>query len=142
MAPERNIYLVHSGHFQRNDEKFKSFEELKPLLEQEKNAVLVANYQLVGTGVSIKNLHFVMFAAPIKSYITTIQSIGRGLRVSDTKKAVELIDIVDDMSYKARVNIVQNYALKHYAERYRIYTMNGFDYSMDVVHIEPSEMTF
>lgn len=142
MAPERNIYLVHSGHFQRNDEKYKSFEELKPLLEQEKDAILVANYQLVGTGVSIKNLHFVMFAAPIKSYITTIQSIGRGLRVSDTKKSVELIDIVDDMSYKARVNIVQNYALKHYAERYKIYTTNGFDYSMETVHIEPKEMAF
>ena len=142
LAPERNIYLVHSGHFQRNDEKYKSFEELKPLLEQEQNAILVANYQLVGTGVSIKNLHFVMFAAPIKSYITTIQSIGRGLRVSNTKKAVELIDIVDDMSYKARVNIIQNYALKHYTERYRIYTTNGFDYTMDSVDIVPKEMTF
>ena len=142
MAPERNIYLVHSGHFQRNEEKFKSFEDLKPLLEQEKDAVLVANYQLVGTGVSIKNLHFVMFAAPIKSYITTIQSIGRGLRVSATKKSVELIDIVDDMSYRARVNIVQNYALKHYAERYKIYAANGFDCSMDSMNIEPKAKTF
>ena len=137
LAPERTVYLVHSGHFQRNGEKYKSFEELKPMLEKEKDSILVANYQLVGTGVSVKNIHYVMFAAPIKSYITTIQSIGRGLRVSDTKKSVELIDIVDDMSYKARVNIIQNYALRHFEERFRIYNENGFDYSMEIIPVEP-----
>ena len=137
--PDRVVYLVHSGHFQRNGEMYKSFEELKPMLEQEKDSILVANYQLVGTGVSVKNIHYVMFAAPVKSYITTIQSIGRGLRVSETKRSVELIDIVDDMSYKARVNVIQNYAMRHFEERFRIYNENGFDYSMDSIPIEPAE---
>lgn len=142
LEPDRTVYLVHSGHFQRNDEKYKSFEELKPMLEKEENSILVANYQLVGTGVSVKNLHYVMFAASIKSYITTIQSIGRGLRVSDTKRNVELIDIVDDMSYKARVNIIQNYAMRHFEERFRIYNENGFEYSMQSIPIVPKEMGF
>ena len=128
LFPNRTAYLVHSGHFQRNDEKFKSFEELKPFLETDENSILIANYQLVGTGISIKNIHFVLFASSIKSYITTIQAIGRGLRVSDTKKKVLLIDIVDDLSYKGKVNIIQNYSLKHFNERFKIYNENGFDY--------------
>lgn len=128
LYPDRIVYLVHSGHFQRNDEKYKTFEELKPFLEKDKNSILIANYQLVGTGISIKNIHFVLFASSIKSYITTIQAIGRGLRVSATKKKVVLIDIVDDLSYKGRVNIIQNYALRHFNERFKIYNENGFDY--------------
>ena len=128
MYPDRIVYLVHSGHFQRNDEMYKSFEELKPFLEKDENAILIANYQLVGTGISLKNLHFVLFASSVKSYITTIQAIGRGLRVSDTKKKVLLIDIVDDLSYKGRVNMIQNYALRHFNERFKIYNENGFEY--------------
>lgn len=130
LYPNKTIYLVHSGHFQRNDEKYKSFEELKPLIEKEKNAILIGNFQLISTGISIKNFHYVLFASSIKSYITTIQAIGRGLRISDTKKKVILIDIVDDLSYKGRVNMIQNYSLKHFNERFKIYNENGFDYTI------------
>ena len=50
----------------------------------------------------------------------------------DTQKymILEILNlyIVDDLSYKGRVNMIQNYALKHFNERFKIYNENGFEY--------------
>lgn len=137
MYPDRTVYLVHSGHFQRNDEKYKSFEDLKPFIEKDENSIVIAGIQIAGTGISVKNFNFVMFAVPIKSYIATVQAIGRGLRRSNTKNKVLLIDLVDDLSYKGkRVNLIQNYALKHFNERFKIYNENGFNYTIKVHNMQ------
>ena len=52
----------------------------------------------------IKNLHNIIFASPSKSRIRVLQSIGRGLRTSDTKDKAVLYDIADDMRYKKKEN--------------------------------------
>lgn len=135
MYPERNVYLVHGGHFQLNDTKYKTFEDIKALIEEDENAIVIANYQLASTGISIKHLYWMMFFVPIKSFISTVQSIGRVLRVSKKKTKALLIDIVDDFSYKKRTKLSQNYAVKHFGERFSIYNVNQFDYKIKTINI-------
>lgn len=140
-CPQKNVYFVHGGHYQMNDTKFKSMEDIKPYIENDTNGIIVANYPVVGTGISIKNLHWMMFAAPVKSFIATIQGIGRILRVSDTKKKAMLIDIVDDFCYRHKNTIKENYAVRHFHERFCIYNENKFEYTMKMWNVKDVQET-
>jgi superfamily II DNA or RNA helicase len=101
----------------------KEREEVRRITENETNAIIVASYGTFSTGVSIRNLHNVIFASPSKSKIRNLQSIGRGLRLGDNKEEATLYDIVDDL----RVDDEKiNYAMLHYAERMKIYHSEKF----------------
>ena len=72
-----------------------------------------------------------IFAAPTKSQVRVLQSIGRGLRKSKTKNDVMLYDISDDLSYKNK----KNFTLRHFEERINIYNEEEFDYRIDKVNL-------
>ena len=93
-------------------------------MEKDENSIIVASFGTYSTGINIRNLHNVVFASPSKSRIRNLQSIGRGLRISDTKQKANLFDISDDLSYKSR----NNYTLNHMLERLKIYNEQKFDY--------------
>ena len=138
LYPDKNIYLIHGGHYQKNDVKYKTFEEIKVEIEKEKNAIVLSNYQLCSTGINIKNLHWLCFYVSTKSFIRTLQSIGRGLRVSDTKHSVRLIDCVDDFTYKRKHTC---YSIQHFQERLKIYQDQDFKinpktYTINLNYIE------
>ena len=80
----------------------------------------------MSTGVSIKNLHNIIFAISGKSRIRTLQSIGRVLRLHENKEIATLYDIVDDLS----VGKHQNFSLKHFLERVKMYNQEQFDYKL------------
>jgi superfamily II DNA or RNA helicase len=116
----RRVFFVHGGV--KSEER----EDIRRIVEKEENAIIIASYGTFSTGVNIRNLHNIIFSSPSKSRIRNLQSIGRGLRMSSTKKRVTLYDIVDDLSYKN----YQNYALKHFMERADIYSKEGFKYKL------------
>jgi len=64
--------------------------------------------------------------APSKSEIKVLQSIGRMLRLHESKEDATLYDIVDDFSWKTH----KNYTLKHFIERVKIYDAEKFDYTL------------
>lgn len=99
-------------------------EEIRKVMESRDNAIIVASYGTFSTGINIKNLHNVIFAAPSKSKIRNLQSIGRGLRTADGKTHATLFDIVDDL----RVGKHVNFLLKHYVERSKIYQEEKFSF--------------
>jgi superfamily II DNA or RNA helicase len=101
-------------------------EEIRKIVENEPSAIVVASYGTFSTGVNIKNLHNVIFASPSKSRIRNLQSIGRGLRKSETKDKVVLYDIADDLTWKAR----KNFTLLHFIERIKIYNDEKFEYKI------------
>ena len=101
-------------------------EQVRKITEQSKNAIIVASYGTFSTGINIRNLHNVVFSSPTKSRIRTLQSIGRGLRKSDTKTSAILYDIADDLRWKSHTN----FTLKHLMERINIYNSENFDYKM------------
>ena len=107
-------------------------ESIRSITEKETNAIIIASYGTFSTGINIKNLHNVIFASPSKSRIRNLQSIGRGLRKSDTKDACTLYDIADNLQYKKKVN----YTLKHLYERVKIYNEEQFDYKIYKINLE------
>jgi superfamily II DNA or RNA helicase len=92
-------------------------EFFKKEMEEGENKVLVASFTTFSTGISIKNLHNIIFLESYKSEIIVKQSIGRGMRLLDGKESVNIIDIVDDFSYEKH----DNYLLKHGKARLQFY---------------------
>lgn len=117
---ERSLYYVDGGV----DGIIR--EDVRRDVEQAENGIIVASLGTFSTGVNIKNLHNIVFASPSKSRVKTLQSIGRGLRKSETKTNAVLYDIADDISYKSR----KNFTLLHFGERIKMYNEEKFDYKI------------
>jgi superfamily II DNA or RNA helicase len=101
-------------------------EEIRGIVEKQKNAIIVASLGTFSTGVNIRNLHNIIFASPSKSQVKVLQSIGRGLRKSEDGRATTLYDLMDDMHYRQK----KNYTLLHGLERMKIYKKEQFDYEI------------
>jgi len=119
-AGDRKVFFIHGGV--KGEER----DDIRGIVEKENDAIIVASYGTFSTGVNIKNLHSIIFASPSKSKIRNLQSIGRGLRKSDTKDSAVLYDIADDLSWKS----TSNFTLKHLMERVKIYDEEKFDYKL------------
>jgi len=61
-----------------------------------------------------------------------LQSIGRGLRKSETKNSVLIFDIADDMTFRNQAN----FTLNHFTERLNIYNSEQFDYEISKVKLQ------
>ncbi len=107
-------------------------EEIRRIAERESNAIIVASYGVFSTGINIRNLHNIVFASPSKSRIRNLQSIGRGLRLSDNKELTTLYDITDDLCSGAR----KNYTFQHYEERLKIYNEERFPFQLYKIPIK------
>lgn len=107
-------------------------EDIRKIVESETDAIIVASFGTFSTGINIRNLHNIIFASPSKSRVRVLQSIGRGLRTSDTKEFATLFDIGDDMRYKKK----ENYTLKHFAERIKIYSEERFAFKTYKVELK------
>jgi len=101
-------------------------EEIRHIVEQESNAIIVASFGTFSTGVNIKRLHNIVFCSPSKSRIRVLQSIGRGLRTADEKQICTLFDIADNMQWRSK----KNYTLEHFAERIKMYNEEKFKYKL------------
>ena len=123
---DRKVFFVYGG----TDAKTRN--DIRGIVEKEKNAIIIASYGTFSTGVNIKNLHNIIFASPSKSRIRNLQSIGRGLRLGDNKVNATLYDIADDLTHKSK----ENFTLKHFQERINIYTEEEFDYEMHNIDLK------
>lgn len=86
-------------YFIRGSVDVEEREKIKKIMEQETNVVCVAISAIFSTGVNVKNIHNIIFAAGGKSFIRTVQSIGRGLRKHDAKDKLVIFDICDQLKY-------------------------------------------
>jgi superfamily II DNA or RNA helicase len=87
-------------YFLNGEDDAKTREQTRTVLESHDDAILIANYALLSTGVNIKKLHNMVLSSPLKSYTTVTQSIGRGMRLHETKKEFVVYDLVDDFGYR------------------------------------------
>jgi superfamily II DNA or RNA helicase len=74
-------------------------EIVKQQMEIKNDMIVVAMSSIFSTGVNIKNIHMIIFAAGGKSFIRVVQSIGRGLRKNDNKQKLTIIDLCDNLKY-------------------------------------------
>lgn len=103
-------------------------EKIRKAIENSDDCELVASMGTTSTGTNIKRLHHMIAGSPSKSKIKILQSIGRMLRLHKEKEdsGAILYDIVDDLSSGSK----QNFTLKHFAERCKVYDSEEFDYKI------------
>ena len=89
-------------------------------MEANNNVVCIAISAIFSTGVNVKNLHMIIFASGGKSFIRTIQSIGRGLRLNPNKEKLIIMDIADNLRYS------ESHAIK----RQQIYTQEKIQFQI------------
>ena len=99
-------------------------EDIRNLLEVEDDIIVVASYATLSTGINVRNLHNIIFAAPVKGMKQTLQSIGRVLRLHTSKKVAKLYDIGDNFS----IGGYTNYAYKHFVQRIGYYVQEQFNH--------------
>ena len=90
---DRQVFYI------RGEIEVEERERIKNLMEKHSNIICVAISAIFSTGVNIKNLHNIIFAAGGKSFVRTVQSIGRGLRQHESKTKLNIIDICDNLKY-------------------------------------------
>ena len=107
-------------------------EEIREIVEKEKDAVIVASYGTFSTGINIRNINNIVFSSPSKSKIRVLQSLGRGLRQQGGDKTLRLYDISDDLSLDSKLN----FTLRHFKERINIYNDQKFDYEIRRINLK------
>ena len=107
----KTVYFVNSST------KIAERDKIVKEMENGVNIVVFATYPIFSTGVNVKNLHNLIFASSTKSFVKVVQSIGRILRLHDSKEfGVRVFDIVDNLHCSEN-----NYSFKHYIKRKAIY---------------------
>jgi superfamily II DNA or RNA helicase len=66
------------------------------------NKVTIATYGVAAVGISIDRIFNLVFIEPGKSFVRTVQSIGRGLRTAQDKNYVKIIDLTSSLKYSKR----------------------------------------
>lgn len=108
--------------------------EIRKSMDQKgSNQILVASSGTTATGINIVHINNLILASPLKSKIRNLQSIGRGLRRGDGKEVFNLYDCADNLSSSKSW---KNYTLKHFADRLRIYTEEGFQFTIKQINLE------
>lgn len=121
----RRLFYV-SGETKTSDREF-----VRGVVEKQTNAIVLASLGTFSTGINIRNIHNIIFASPSKSQIRVLQSIGRGLRISDDGRTTQLYDIADDLRCKGK----PNFTLTHSAERIKIYNNEHFPFKVSQVNL-------
>jgi superfamily II DNA or RNA helicase len=87
--------------------------EVYDKFENNNNIIAVCTRAIASVGLSIDRIHHLVFLDYNKSFISTIQTIGRGLRKSHDKDTVNILDICSNLpSSKKRMSA----RIKHYNE--------------------------
>lgn len=100
-------------------------EKIRGLMETKDNIVCIAISKVFAEGISVNNLHYIIFAASKKAKIKILQSIGRGLRLHASKKMLIVFDIADNLRY----------GKKHLKERIKLYESEKIQYKTVEIQI-------
>ena len=123
------------------DIKAEKREEIRSSMEKSKRKILIGTYGSISVGVSIKRIHHVVFFSSYKSKIKVLQSIGRGLRLHESKSRVYVWDIIDDLSRVTRTgNVIYNHVMLHWLnDRMRYYKEQEFETKKYVIELPQSK---
>lgn len=91
-------------------------EEIRQIAKNSSNWIIFATLGTFSTGINIPNIHNIVFIWVGKSNQRIKQSIGRGLRLHESKDMLTIVDIADELRY----------GKKHLDERIQIYMQEGY----------------
>ena len=100
----------------KSKERFKEYESIKT----ENNKCIIATSGIAATGLDIPRLFNLVLLDYSKSFIRTIQSIGRGLRLGKDKNSVNIFDVFSTTSFSK----------KHFNDRVHFYVDKKFPFKV------------
>lgn len=106
LCPDHYVDIIHGS--------VKGRDEIIELMKTKYNMILIATYETMSTGVSIPTIAHIHFPDGGRSEIRIKQSVGRGLRLHELKKLLNVWDYQDEMLRSSFKN--------HAKERNLIYT--------------------
>jgi superfamily II DNA or RNA helicase len=98
-------------------------EVVREIMEGDTNVICVAISKIFSTGINIKNIHNIIFATPGKAKVKLIQSIGRGLRLHESKTLLRVFDFADNL----------HYSNKHLMARVKLYISEKLNYEIRTI---------
>ena len=128
---DKNVYYMDGETKSENREYYKE------RLEKDDNVLLISSIGTFSEGLDVKNIHTIFVVEPSKSPILVSQQLGRGMRLSDGKEFVTLIDFVDNFIYeKGDGSARYNYLVKHAKEREQLYKRKKFPFKIFNINLK------
>jgi len=119
-----DVFFIHG--------KVKTSDRLKIIEHVKKyGGMIIANIDIMGTGINIPNVSTIVFANPVKSDILLLQTIGRSIRLSEGKTFAMIYDLVDKIPIK---NKSENTVYSWLGRKNEIYQEQGFKY--DTINVD------
>lgn len=125
LCGDRPLFYI-SGEVDTEDR-----ERIRKVLDTHDDAIVIASYGTLSTGVNIPSIENIIFASPTKSKIRNLQSIGRGLRLREGKTSCTLYDIADNFTLKTKMN----HTMRHLKERIEQYQAEQFEFTIKQLNI-------
>lgn len=117
--------MIEGAIFVHGQDKMSARNEVYDLFKENDNIVVIATIHIASTGLDIKRIFNLIYIDVGKSFIRTIQSIGRGLRKAHDKDSVHVTDICSDLKYSKR----------HLRERINYYKEAKYKHKKKVIEI-------
>lgn len=99
LCPSKEVFFI------RGEVEVEDREKAKQIMEKQSNVICIAISKIFSTGISINNIHYIIFAGGGKAKVKILQSIGRGLRLHENKNKLVIIDIADQLKYSGAHSI-------------------------------------
>lgn len=115
--------MIEGAYFVHGKDNAEARKLVYDLFGKQDNLVVIATVQVAGIGIDIARIFNLIYIDGGKSFIKTIQTIGRGLRKAKDKGFVKVVDICSDFKYSKR----------HLTERIGFYKQAKYPYSKQIV---------
>lgn len=89
-------------YFVEGEVEVEERDRIKKIMEENDNVICIAMSAIFAVGINITNIHYILFVGLGKSFIRTVQSIGRGLRLHESKNKLTIFDFYDNMHYSTK----------------------------------------
>jgi len=88
------------------------------------NKVIIATYGVAAVGINLPRIFNLVLIEPGKSFVRTIQSIGRGLRKAEDKEEVVIYDLTSSCKF----------AKRHLTKRKEFYRSANYPHTVEKLH--------
>jgi len=119
LTDTEHVYFVHG------QDKVEDRQEIYKLFKDHDGVIVVATVHSAGTGLDISRIYNIGLIDLGKSFIRTLQTIGRGLRKAPDKDYVLVWDVCSDLKYSKRH---LGDRIKYYKEAKYPYHKNKVEY--------------
>lgn len=105
--------MIPNSYFLYGKDKDKIRQEVYDLFEHQDDLIVICTKQIAGVGLSIDRIFTLIFVDMGKSFINTIQAVGRGLRKGRDKDSVVVMDVCSNLNASSKQTLKR---IKYYKE--------------------------